>query len=79
MALFIVFEWGIIFESAVGKWEVKCNVKFRPNYFSVNVSILAVVISRQMSKKRQFCGVFSKKTCTLMTLSGQPGLGIQSC
>ena len=48
LAFFIVFEWSRIWESAMGKWEVKCNVKLRPNYFSVNVSILAVVFRRQI-------------------------------
>ena len=43
LAVVTVFNWGRIFENAIGKWEVKCNVKLRPNYFSVNVSVLAVV------------------------------------
>ena len=55
LAFFIVFEWDRIFESAMGKWEVKCNVKLRPNYFSVNVSVLAVVFRPQISKDWQFC------------------------
>ena len=32
-----------ILENAMDKWEVKCNLKLRPNYFSVNVFVLAVV------------------------------------
>ena len=32
-----------------------CNVELCPNYFSVNVSVLAVVFRRQFSKNRQFC------------------------
>ena len=33
---------------------MKGNVKLCPNYFSVNVSVLAVVLPRQFLKKRQF-------------------------
>ena len=51
---FSVFKWGRIFESAIGKWEVKCNLKLRPNYFSVNVSLLADIFRRQISKNRLF-------------------------
>ena len=41
LVVFIVFTWGIIFESAMGKWEVKCKVQLRPKqYFSVNVSVV---------------------------------------
>ena len=37
------------------KWEeVKCNVKLLPNYFFVNVSILAAVFRSLISKKQQF-------------------------
>ena len=32
-----------------------CNAESCPNYFSVNISILAVVFHRQISKNRQFC------------------------
>ena len=51
LALFIIFEWGRIL------WKVhwinrKWNVM--QNYFSVNVSIVAVVNRRQISKNRQF-------------------------
>ena len=31
LAVFIVFTWGRIFERAMGKQEVECNVKLRPN------------------------------------------------
>ena len=34
--------------------EVKCNAQLCPNYFSVNVSVLAVVFHRQLSRNRQF-------------------------
>ena len=47
---FIVFEWGRILESAMDKYEVKCNARLRPNYFSVNISVLVVVFRRQISK-----------------------------
>ena len=30
---------------------MKCNAKLRPNYFSVNVSVLAVVFHGEISKK----------------------------
>ena len=48
--IFIVFEWGRILESEIDKQELKFNVKLRPNCFSVNVSILAVVFCRQILK-----------------------------
>ena len=32
-----------------------CNAELYPNYFSVNVSVLAVVFRRQISENRQFC------------------------
>ena len=51
---FFVFKWGRIFESAIGKWEVKSNLKLRTNYFSVNVSLLADIFRRQISKNRLF-------------------------
>ena len=35
------------------KKEVKCNAKLRPNYFSVNVSVLAVVFHGEFSKNQQ--------------------------
>ena len=41
LAFFIVFERGRILKSATD--NRKCNVKLCPNYFSVNVSVLAVV------------------------------------
>ena len=50
LAVFVVSKWDRIFESAVCKWEVKCNVKLRPNYFSVNFSVLAVVFRQQIKK-----------------------------
>ena len=34
---------------------MKCNAKLRLYYFSVDVSVLAVVFRRQISKTRQFC------------------------
>ena len=33
--------------------EVNCNAKLPPNYFSVNVSALAVVFCRQIKKKKK--------------------------
>ena len=33
------------------KDEVKCEAKLRPNYFLVNVSVLAVVFRQHISKK----------------------------
>ena len=45
---FIAFEWGRILKSTVDKNEVKYNVKLRSNYFSVNVSVLAIVFRRQI-------------------------------
>ena len=56
--IFIVFEWGRILKSAMDKNEVKCNTKLRSNYFSVNVSVLAIVFRQQISKNRQFEGKF---------------------
>ena len=50
LVFFIVFEGERIFESVGDKWEVKCNAKLRPNYFSVNVFILALVFRQQISK-----------------------------
>ena len=48
------------------KQEVKCNANLRSNYFSVDVSVLAVVFRRQIQKNRQFClKVFLKSKCTL--------------
>ena len=42
---------------------MKCNAKLRLYYFSVNVSVLAVVFRRQILKNRQFCLTsFQKKT-----------------
>ena len=32
-----------------------CNAELCPNYFSVNVSVLAVVFRQQILKNRQFC------------------------
>ena len=48
LAVFVVSKWDRIFESTVCKWEVKCNVKLRPNYFSVYFSVLAVAFCRQI-------------------------------
>ena len=44
LVLFIVFECGSIFESAVDKQTVKCNLQLPLNYFSVNVYVLSIVI-----------------------------------
>ena len=44
LVLFIVFEYGSIFESAVDKQTVKCNLQSPLNYFSVNVYVLSIVI-----------------------------------
>ena len=46
---------GRIFESEMDKKEVKCNAKLYPNYFSVNVYVLAVVFHQQILKNQQFC------------------------
>ena len=54
LAFFVVFERGRILESAIDKWEVKCNAKLCPNYFSVNVSILDTAFHREIKKNRQF-------------------------
>ena len=51
LAFFIVFEWGRILESATDKQRVKRIEQLRSNYFSVNVSVLAVVFRRQINKK----------------------------
>ena len=53
LAFFIVFEWGSILEIAMDKLEVICNAELCPNYFSVNVFVLAVVFRRQFLKNRQ--------------------------
>ena len=42
--IFIFFECGSIFESAVDKQTVKCNLQSPLNYFSVNVYVLSIVI-----------------------------------
>ena len=55
LAFFIVFEWGSILEIAMDKLEVICNAELCPNYFSANVSVVAVVFHQQFSKNRQFC------------------------
>ena len=34
---------------------MKCNSQLRPNYFSMSVSVLAVVFRRQISENLQFC------------------------
>ena len=44
-----------------------CNAELCPNYFSVNVSVLAVVFRRQFSKNRQFQAKFLKSTIKLVT------------
>ena len=43
MRVFFEENTYAILENAMDKWEVKCNLKLRPNYFSVNVFVLAVV------------------------------------
>ena len=55
LAFFIVFEWSRISESEMDKQEVICNAELRHNYFSVNVSILAVVFCQKIKKNQQFC------------------------
>ena len=47
LAFFTVF-------TVMDKNEVKCKAKLRFNYFSVNVSLLAIVFHRQISKNKQF-------------------------
>ena len=54
LAFFIVFEWGRILKSAMDKKEVKFNAKLHSKYFSMYISVLAIVFRRQISKKRQF-------------------------
>ena len=56
LAFFIVFEWGRILKSEMEKNEVKCNTKLRSNYFSVNVSVLAIAFRQQISKKPTISG-----------------------
>ena len=41
------------------KWEIRCNAELCPHYFSVNVSVLAVVFRQQIYKNQQFCLKFS--------------------
>ena len=36
------------------KYEVKCNVQLRPNYFCVNICVLAFAFCGQLSKNQQF-------------------------
>ena len=36
------------------KYEVKCNVQLRPNYFCVNIFVLAFAFCGQLSKNQQF-------------------------
>ena len=43
MRVFFEENTYAILENAMDKWEVKWNLKLRPNYFSVNVFVLAVV------------------------------------
>ena len=43
MRVFFEENTYAILENAMDKWKVKCNLKLRPNYFSVNVFVLAVV------------------------------------
>ena len=33
---------------------MKCNVKLHPNYFSVKVSVVAVIFRQQIFKNQQF-------------------------
>ena len=33
---------------------MKCNAKLRPDYFSVNVYVLAIAFRRQISNNKQF-------------------------
>ena len=53
MSFYNVFEWDRILESEMIKWEVKYNAISHRNYFSVNVSLLAVVFRQQISKNQQ--------------------------
>ena len=46
----MVFEWGRILESAMDKQEVIYNAVLCPNFFSVNVSVLALAFRRQIFK-----------------------------
>ena len=54
LAFFIVFEWGRILDSAMNKWEVKCNAKLCRNELSVNVSVLVVVFADNLQKTDNF-------------------------
>ena len=62
LAFYIAFECGKTFESAMAKHEKHCNAQLSFIYFSVNVSVLAVLFRRQLSKKtdnfRQNCRFF---------------------
>ena len=55
MRVFFEENTYAILENAMDKWKVKCNLKLRPNYFSVNVFVLAVVFCLQISKNWRFC------------------------
>ena len=54
LSAFYCFWWDKILESAMDKWEVKCNAKLCPTCFCVSVFVLAVVFRRQIKKTRQF-------------------------
>ena len=43
---------------------MKCNAKLRPDYFSVNVYVLAIAFRRQISKNKQF---FLKLSASLIS------------
>ena len=63
--IFYCFRWTSFFESAMDKYEVIFNAKLRPNFFSVNVTLLAVVFGRQISKKRLFYMKFCAHSKTI--------------
>ena len=65
LSIFYCFRWTSLFESAMDKYEVKFNAKLRPNFFSVNVTLLAVVFGRQISQNRLFYMKFCPHSKTI--------------
>ena len=56
LAFCVVFEWCRIFESAMDKKKMKFYAKLCLNYFSVNVSVLAIVFHRQILQNPTISG-----------------------
>ena len=51
--LFLTLSRKMPVGTSLKEQEVKCNAQLCPNYFSVNVSVLAIVFHRQLSRNRQ--------------------------